>query len=515
MRNTLLFSCLCFLLLSACKQDAIDTRAALQYIPADAASVTEIRVPQILAKADFENFKKKEVFQKMLKEAGDESELFARILQDPASSGVDLTQSLYFYSNVPDGKIFNTTTGAIIPLADSKAFSEILSKGFEGETAEQNGSVNFFSKRKLTAAWTEDFAFIGGGTGNSKAEELAISSLNGTMEQNISSNSNLLKQLKENHDIISWTCSTPYAKSQDAKLGFSMMGFDPDALEDNFIYSYVDFENGKISGTSEFDFQKEITKDFDLFFKDEVKTNFSKYLPNDDISFAFTAALDVKGINQVLSERPGTKQMVDYAMKSYDMNMSDLSKIFPGDLCLAFYNVGDGDKDAYGIFMMEIGDREGLDKLLKAGEEWEVFQKKSEDTYTLDKGLSDSFTKEFKRNTKHINPELKIGKDMLIVTANVDVLEDFGRWKLGGGLAGEIGKTLSDHIFGLFINVNELKIKDVDFDVPFKDVKITADRKSSEFNLDFKDGSENSLKQILNFANEVYLKDQAEDDANS
>ena len=501
------------ILFFSCKSDPIETRAALELIPASAYSVTEIRVPQLMEKADFENFQKTDIYQEMIDDAAKDSEYFAALLRDPAKSGIDLTQSMYAFTSMPDGKLTKTFTAALIPLTDSKSFAEAMANANKDATPKSINGIAYYDNNSGITAWNESFALVGMGTNNRNMMTMAESVLNKTNENNLSGNKSLMKTLSKNHDINSWTSSNPYAENSDAQMGAAMMGFDPDALKDNYIYSYVDFENGKITGTSEFDLQRKLTKDFDLFFKDEVKTDFDKYIPKEDLTFAFTAALDIKGINQVLSERPTTKQMVDYSMKAYGLTMRDIANIFPGDLAVAFYNMGDADTDTYGIFMMEIGDREGLQKILDMGLEYDMLRKVSADEYVLADDMGKSFMDGMGRTTQYDKPQLRVKKNMLMISANTSILDGFtkGRLGFGNGLDGASKSLLKNHIFGGLVNIDELKLKDLDIDIPFGQVNMTASRKKTDFNLNFKNENENSLKQILNFANEVYVNEKKKD----
>jgi len=494
----------------SCKSDPLVSREALTLIPESAYSVAEIRVPQLLKKSNFKKFQQSAVFQKMVEDTRKESVFFAAILKDPTKSGVDLEQSIYTFSTVAEKNISKVSNVLVASIADPTLFLETMSNVNNGTSPTTQNGISFYSNRNGIAAWTDNFAMFGLSQRRSDILALAEKVLMKKSDENMSQNKSLVKTLSEDHDINIWTTGNPFAKIGDAKMAAALLNLDPDVLQDNYIYSHVDFNNGNISARSNFDFQKKLTRDLDLFFKDEVKTEFHKYLPQEDLSLAFSTAFDLKGLNQLLDERPSTKKFVERSFTPFGLEIKDLANIFPGDLALALYNMGDGDTDAYGVFMLEIGDEDGLLQLLNVGLEYDLIQKKSENQYVIDDELNDSFFKQFNRNTKYKSPELHFKNGKLIITANASILENFSNGSpfFKKGLEGNFKNILQDHIFGGVVNLDEIKVKDLDMDMPFGAINFSTDRKQADFNIDFKDENKNSLEQILEFVNEVYEQDK-------
>ncbi len=512
----MVFTILSFSLLFSCKSDPLVSREALTLIPESAYSVSEIRVPQLLKKANFSKFQQSEVFQKMVEDTRKESVFFAAILEEPSKSGIDLEQSIYSFSTVSEKNISKGSTVLVASIADAKQFLETMSNVNNGSTPTTQNGISFYSNRNGIAAWTENFAMFGLSQDRSDILALAEKVLMKKHDDNMSQNRSLINALEEDHDINIWSTMNPFAEIGDAKMAAALMNLDPDVLKDNYIYSYVDFNDGEITGRSKFDFQKKLTNDLDLFFKDEVKTDFHKYLPQEDLSMAFTTAFDLKGLNQLLDERPSTKKFVERSFTPFGLEIKDLANIFPGDLALALYNMGDGDTDAYGVFMLEIGDQDGLQQLLDVALEYDLIQKKADSQYVIDDELNDSFFKQLNRNTKYKSPELHIKNGKLMVTANASILDNFssGSSLFKTGLKGEMKGLLQDHIFGGIINIDEIKVKNLDMELPFGAMNFTADRKQADFNVGFTDGSKNSLEQILDFVNEIYLREKDNPNSN-
>ena len=511
-----------FLLLTACRSDQVNTSSnnaeVLAMIPADVMSVTQINLAQLLKKADFENFKEKEAYQKMIADAEREDPFLAKLLMDPGLSGIDIDQPVYLINGLQDGKINRQYGGAILNIKDPAQFKQMLEKADDGVKIQNRNGLSFVDNKGGNGSmlWSESHAFVGMSS-RGIFEEIAADGMAGNLAENAADNKSLRKTLNKGHDIVSWTSSNGYANNKDAKMILATMGIDPDALKDNYIYSYLDFKDGEMVGRSEFDLQKKLTIDLDLFFKNKVSTDFSKYISAKDISFAMSAGLDIKGINQVLSERPQIKMFVNSALEEMNLTTEDLTRIIPGDLCLAFYNMGDGDTNTYGVFLMPTEDEEGLVKLLGVGEKMGMVKSLGAGRYALDDMISNDFNRNLNRSMRGQQVQLSVKNGMLAMTSNLELLDQIesGGVSRSDRLDSDRAALLSKHIFGGFVDLQELDLKDVDFSIPFSDIQAASNREFGDLKLNFIDTKENSLKQIMEFVNELYLKDQNQWNADS
>ncbi|MBK9015773.1 MAG: hypothetical protein IPM82_17870 [Saprospiraceae bacterium] len=71
------------------------------------------------------------------------------------------------------------------------------------------------------------------------------------------------------------------------------------------------------------------------FFKKEVKADFSKILPEGQLTFATVMALDLVGIDKFLSERPDNKKYADFVLNDLGIKSSDLIEALGGDVMVA------------------------------------------------------------------------------------------------------------------------------------------------------------------------------------
>ena len=75
-----------------------------------------------------------------------------------------------------------------------------------------------------------------------------------------------------------------------------------------------------------------------VFFNDKATTDFTKVLPTDDLTFALKGALNLRGMDQFLSERPQSKQYADFVLNDVaGFERKQILEILNGDAMIAGY----------------------------------------------------------------------------------------------------------------------------------------------------------------------------------
>lgn len=324
------------LLIAACKKDAKMPGDALAYVPANSTTVTAIDLKKLMQKADFESVKQMEFYQNLVKETQDENPQITKVLLDPAASGIDLDGKIYTSTSFDEENPEEMTTYFFIPLKDAAAF-EAMWKYDKDELTEKDGIKILDSGGNAIVGWNKSLAVFAFSNETSDALEQRLVDAFKTDEKNATTtNANLQKALSGDHDITSWMSTDPLAKNAGAGFALNMVNVKLEALKDNFIHSYADFENGRMVGHSDFFINKELGENFiGKFFKKEIGTDFSKVLPNEKPTFATVLALDLRGIDQFLSERPQNKDYADFVLNNLGLKRQDMLEVFGGDLLVA------------------------------------------------------------------------------------------------------------------------------------------------------------------------------------
>lgn len=507
-RNLFLLSFIALFLCSACQDDLLTQKDdGLKKIPADVSMITSINTKQLMEKADYESIKEMEFFQEALRKAEKENPAVAAVLKNPEQSGIDLDKNIYVtYKLNPKnpGDVFMAT---IATLKNQSDFEDLVNTLDQGAIKDKGDYKTISSSSQTFLAWTDEIVIAGGSNSSYMDIDAEIKNiLNTDKETSVASNKDLQKAFSGNHDIAGWMNSDPLADNPQAGLALNLIDISPKALAGNSIHNTVDFENGAIVGHSKFFFNDEIGKDFiGKFFKDEVKTDFSKYLPAENLIFAATAALDIRGVDEFLSLRPQSKGMVDFALKESGLTMKDLVSTFGGDIMVAGFG-GNNILNGNGLFSTNIKNTEKLNAIIDAAIENNVLVELSDNHYkVMTVGMAGGFS--ISRGKGYGQALIHDG---LLFFSNDEAL--LTKIKEGGFNKGDrapaaVLKMLKNNTFASHFGIEALKKMDDDFaDLNFTDMKLNVKGDEADFKLDLKDDSKNSLKAIFEMINEAYLK---------
>jgi len=509
MRQTtsILFSfCLILLSLVACKDNAPSVTDTLQYVPASSSSVTSVNLERLMKKADFDQVKNMEFYEELLRQAKEENACLAAIMADPYSSGVDLTKNIYIASEISEENLEDSKGAITFTLADVSAFETTLGKAEIPDAEARTGFKWIELNRNGGVAYNDGIGMIVfSSKRNQDLAAYAQSIMETTPETSISQNSDLQDLLGQDHDLLSWTSLDAIGKNPDVKFGTSMAGIPAEALEGNTIRSYADFLNGEVVSESNFFLKKELTRDVDLLFKNEVKTDFSPFIPGENNLFAFAAALDVEGLNQVLKERPQFKGFADYQLKEYGLSLDDLVATLQGDLMLSAY----GERSAMnGIFATKLKDKKKMQTFLDIADEFDLLEKDGS-LYQLKANSVGEISVSI-----DLDGYLFIHDGILFATADRNLIDQIkgGGISKGDRLSKEALSQLNSHIFGTYVNGQTIDnlVDEIDFS-GVQDFLLSLDRKDSEAKIRFSEKNQNSLKTIFELFNQAYLKGKAKD----
>ena len=369
------------LLLHSCQSDVkLAQDPTLRLVPATATSVSVLRVPQVLKKADFNDFQQLPIYRELVRDLSGDNAALAHVLDQPQDSGIDWGKNAYLFNEISPANPEAMIQGVLFTLKDAKAFGSFLAK-MNQEIEPQTGYQMIRANRQGYLLWNDDTALFGlSMQPSAQTDDFLGQIIRGELES-VADNADLQKAFDNEYDISSWASTNAFAEYGDARMMVANLGFDPDALKDNFVHSYANFEDGIMRSHSTFHLQEALTKDLDLLFKDAIQSDLADYLPAKDFQMGFTAALDLEGLNQVLAERVQTRSFINYALQSYDLTLEDLTLAFGGDLYWGNYQ-GDN-TEANSLFVTTINDPERLDKLIQTGTQMGILKETAPGRYQL------------------------------------------------------------------------------------------------------------------------------------
>ncbi len=231
---------------AACKKEGSTPDGALAYVPASSTTTTAIDLKRMMQKADFESVKQMDFYKEMVSETERENPQFAKVLLEPASSGVDLDAKIYSSITLNEQNPEWMTTYFFIPLKDPVAFEQLM-KSSKQEVTEKEGIKSIDSGGTTFVGWDKKIAVFAFSTEPiEQFQNRVANAFKIDKENTLTKDSRLQKALAANHDITSCLSTNSLAVNGSAGLLLGLLNVKPDALKDNFISSYADFENGKM-----------------------------------------------------------------------------------------------------------------------------------------------------------------------------------------------------------------------------------------------------------------------------
>lgn len=488
------------LIASSCKNETAITEDAIVYIPANSSSVSAINIKRLMDKADFESMQKMSFYQDFIKDASQGNPGAEAVLKDPYASGVNLDANVYLVQDVDIMNPERAFVGVVASLSDKGAFKKLLASDGNADFKTAEGYEYLVADRKTIVALNDKIVVMGISQGNGTDLKAGVDGFfNTTKESSIVGNEDLKKCFSKKADITSWFSSNKMAEAAKGKMGMAGFIISPNMLTENYAHSYFNFEKGAIVSESNYDFNEKLSDEFRHVFKDKVKTDFSKYVPAEDLIFAFTGALDMKGINMILTNKSMTG-MADMSLKQYGLTTQDLAKTIDGDFLITTHGKPQSDNPNM-LMAIKINDMDGFQKIIDLGKEYEMIESAGDGIYQMAgiMGAGDDM------------PMFYVTDGMLFIgdgKSTIPALQS-GEYAENGLVSKDIKNIFSKNIMGGFVNFNNIGNyldgmgMGIDFDA-MKNATMELDRDNGTMKLNMTDENKNALKSIIDWTNKNY-----------
>jgi len=486
------------------------TGDALTHIPASASMVGRIDIQALMDKSDFEEMKDMAFYRDMVKEAESEKKIVAEMLENPELSGIDLSELMYFFAAPTENNSRESFGGVVCKLDDATRFGTLVAAIDGMNIKEKEGYFLAIGKDDTAIGWTDDLAVIGGGKGRD-FENNIVKIFNTEKDNSIATNPALKKAFAKRHDISVWAGSDALAESvyEDMRLQLSFMGLKKKDLKDNHFNSYIDFEDGFMLADSRYLLSDALDKEFEMLTGKEVTTDFTPYIPAENLNSAMSMALNYEGIYKKLKES-GMMGLANISLSGYDLTVEDIAKTFENDLAFVSYNNGKGVVPS-ALFITEIRDKKRLNQLLAIGEKMGVLSPLSGGEYRI-LGVGSVFDKmSGKRGTGVVR--LLVDGDRMFITDRADILTQVkrGSFARADRVSGKAAVVLKGHTMGMYVDAKGVENIAEELDENYvEDVLFTVNADKSEVIVNMLNKNQNSLKSFVEMLNEQYKKDNVE-----
>ena len=488
------------LTLSACDKGNVMKNDVLTNIPKDVSMVTAVDLPSLMKKVDFDNVKTMEFYQEVIRNATEYNAVLGEIAMDPAKSGIDLSKSFYIANEVNPDNPEELFVAVVFSLKNDINFSKILESQTD-QSITKGANYDLLVNRNQSVAWNDKIAVFGSTNSYNDITPIVSKFFSDDASASIATDKDLQKCLSGSHDISSWISSNAIAENEQVQMVLPIAGIPPDALKDNFIHSYLDFNDGEVVGHSSTFLNKGLTKDLKLLFKDEVNTDFTNYISSDGLNTMVTAALDFKGMKQVIAERPQGMAYLNFLLKEFGVSFDDIANTFGGDMLFTSNN---DSKNTSGLFATDIKDQEGFQKFVDLAIEYEMIEKIGDNHYSV---KTNSYNMYSPTGSGNMGAQITIKDDIMFMSNDVELISSIKDGTFDGNADKKMMKKVSGNVFGMYMDYQTIaKLMDDDALENITTMEFFAKRKNSDFALNFKDSNTNSLKQLFEMLNEQYVK---------
>jgi len=480
-------------LFTACQKELPPVEDSLTYIPEDAAMVTAIRLQQLMDKADFESLKETKGFQSMLEDAAEENAMLAKVLADPAASGIDLNKNMYVSVELSDNEPLMTV--ASFSIADSEALEQMM-KGLEVEATPVSNDFKYSdTPGRASIAWNKEVLLLGMADKSLSAKDRLLRYLETPANASIAENNNLREQLQGDYDVLNWLSSDFILRSRDWQASGNLLNYDKEALSGQYVAHTLTFEQGIIENQVTLDLSGRVKNDLGMFFRDEVTTDFISAAPAGSPVFLLTAAFDINGVNQLLVEKY-SKGFAEETLRQFGLSANELLKAFSGDIMVAGYQV----PEEATLFVATVEDEAPLRTLLEKASEDAKLEKVSDNRYRFLRWER----KAEEGDSTYVNASVEMEGEVLLheglfFISNQPILLDrviAGETGLSGELAQQSAQAMGEHIFTAFGNPSLMGAFDFEAE-QIQEIEASANREGIQLRLEMDNQEENSLRYLI------------------
>lgn len=350
-------------------------------VPENSTMVVGINLKSLMEKADMDAVKEMDFYKDMVAEAArQQGETMAKILENPEKSGIDLNESAYFFMDM-DKKSQSRLIGFTFKIADKDDFETLVKesdmdaqKGKGYEYAVNNGNV---------VAWDKTIGFVGSISNRNDGSDEVIEKLGKIFsgKSSITDNSDAAKALGGNHDINYYFSSASIVDMFEDELAEAEVFISKKDLKNNTFSGYTDFKKGEIVSIGNSELSKGLKSDLKMLFGEGSETDFSKYLPGENVVMLMTGKLNFAGINQLLKDK-GVNGLANMQLNSVGLTTDDIANAIDGDMAIVANAEANTDEPS-GVITLKIGDRKALDEILNKGEALGMFSKVDKNTYSI------------------------------------------------------------------------------------------------------------------------------------
>jgi hypothetical protein len=320
----------------SCKKNNNDI--ASSYFPENASSISAINITNILSKMNKDSISIKIAKSDMDSTA--KALMLDLLKNNGKNTGIDLSKNIYLCNTKSENEsnfemIFN-----ISEVATLEKF--IIDNHQKIKTV---GNIKMVESNDNNVAWNNEVLIIGR---NIKNIEKAFQS---NKENRVAKDAKFAALISTKHDIYNYVPLDNMRNDPNMIAIATYMGMDLSSLKGNSIASYSDFDKGRCSIKSDFNFNSDFTKYYSYLFNNKVKTNFSEYINEKNTIGYMTLGLNFDGFQRLIETNALNASILKSVEEKAGIKIKELFKTLDGDLCFVYKNDSVNEKSSFKVIL--------------------------------------------------------------------------------------------------------------------------------------------------------------------
>ena len=487
-----------------------------KFVPAESDIVVNLDLVALFKKADLANAEKRVFIQSLVKKHADSAcqKVLGQLLKDPASSGVRFSeQAFFFFRNTYDD--LNNNAGLLLGIKNAADFEAMLRKIDPNLSIQKEG--DFFCwlmPAGSVLAWDSKTALIYKGR---DVNADMVNAMNILSRENPSIHQKKLfkEAYIKGHDIHVYL---DYSKLllQSPQAGEFLK------LEGGMSYGAgISFVNGEITMENKVAFENSKDARWMDLYHQKAEGHSLAYTVNEVPLGAIQIQLNTEKLFEILMENPSTKEGLEEMAAELEVKPEEIMEMFTGTLSLGFSGV-ETKIEKRNFFGMEKEQEVTLPKgaLFLGIKNQELFKK------VLDKSGQKPENGKYELDIPFVGMfylvKTEAGISIMVLESMADQLA--ANKTFGDVEYGEPGKYLKAHANAGYINLdlqsmspsftNFIKKEFPNYSLiettlkPLDHLEFRQDKKRGISRMVFKNKEKNSLMELLDLADAVYLEYQ-------
>ncbi|MBX3101252.1 MAG: DUF4836 family protein [Bacteroidetes bacterium] len=272
-------------------------------IPADAQMVIVVNPKSIFQKVSFNEIAKLEAYQRMTRDMSESEQgkkmlsLANEILKKPEMTGIDPEKQIYVF--VTDVNADQEYIGINFILGDESKFSGLVKdKLGMGSAIQKKDDNQYILKDEVVLMWNNSVGLLLVAEDMDARKglvEKANSYLKYDKDEGLGGNEDFVDFSKEVKDLGMWTTVGNGAKQIPEKQ-LKDLGLSREDLSNNYLHTYVEFNNGEMIYNAEIKWSKGLRGAFKSMAGKEIGKDLLTYIPGDRMLGFFGFSINMKNL---------------------------------------------------------------------------------------------------------------------------------------------------------------------------------------------------------------------------